>query len=71
MAWPTASGPFPAQGHALDAHAIVRVNPEARDSYLALVTDSTFPDGTVAAALHEPEDLNQGRGQDLNQGRFT
>jgi hypothetical protein len=52
-AWPPAAGPFRTQGHLVDADAVVRVSPEARDGYLALVTDSSLPDGTVVAAFHQ------------------
>lgn len=37
-------------------HATVRVSPDARASYLALVTDTVFPDGTVIAMFHQSAD---------------
>ena len=38
------------------SHAIVRVSPDARTGYLALVTDTVFPDGTVIAMFHQSSD---------------
>ncbi|HEY3497694.1 MAG TPA: hypothetical protein VGK73_23515 [Polyangiaceae bacterium] len=48
------SGPVPVRGHLLDFdEALVRVSPEARDRYLTLVTDSSIPEGAVAAQFHQ------------------
>jgi hypothetical protein len=45
--------PFATRGHLVKpSHAIVRVNPEARAEYLALVTDSVLPDGATIAMFH-------------------
>lgn len=48
---------FATRGHLVKpSHAIVRVNPDARASYLALVTDTVFPDGTLIAMFHQSQD---------------
>jgi hypothetical protein len=52
--WEPVGGAFRIQGHLVDAdHAVVRVSPNARDAYQALVADSSAPDGTLVAAFHE------------------
>jgi hypothetical protein len=51
--WPASGDLFQTQGHLVEPdHALVRVSPEARDSYLSLVADSVIPDGTVVAEFH-------------------
>jgi hypothetical protein len=53
MSWEVVSGPLPAQGHFTRHDRIaVRVSPDARDAYLAWVTDSSVPNGSVVAAFH-------------------
>jgi len=56
--WPAANDkPFATRGHLVKpSHAIVRVNPDALASYLTLVTDTVFPDGTVIAMFHQSLD---------------
>lgn len=51
--WPPASEPFTNRGHAgAGPVAVVRVSPEARDSYAHLVRDSALPDDSVVALFH-------------------
>ena len=48
---------FPTRGHLVKpGYAVVRVSSEARASYLALVTDSVVPDGTLVAMFHQSRD---------------
>jgi hypothetical protein len=50
--WPPVNpAPFASRGHQPEAQVDIRVNPESRALYGALVTDSVFPDGTVLAEL--------------------
>jgi len=52
-AWPTVGEAFANLGHAgAGTLALVRVSPDARATYEALVRDSTMPDGTVVALFH-------------------
>jgi hypothetical protein len=49
--------PFSTRGHLVKpSHAVVRVSPDAREKYLALVTDSVLPDGSVIAMFHQSRD---------------
>ena len=51
---------FATRGHLVKpSYAVVRVSPESRDRYLALVTDSVLPDGTVIAMFHQSRDAAQ------------
>jgi hypothetical protein len=56
--WPAVNDePFATRGHLVKpSHAIVRVSPEARASYVALVTDTVFPDGSLIAMFHQSAD---------------
>jgi hypothetical protein len=56
--WPAVNDTaFATRGHLVKpSHAIVRVSPDARSTYLALVTDSVFPDGTLIAMFHQSRD---------------
>ena len=56
--WPAANDTaFSTRGHLVKpSHAIVRVSPDARSPYLALVTDTVFPDGTLIAMFHQSRD---------------
>jgi hypothetical protein len=48
---------FPTRGHLIKpSHAIVRVSPDARAEYAALVTDSVLPDGASIAMFHQSAD---------------
>jgi len=52
-AWPTVGEPFADLGHPGEGGlGRVRVSPEARAGYEALVRDSTMPDGTVVGLFH-------------------
>jgi hypothetical protein len=52
--------PFPTRGHLIKpSHAIVRVSPEARADYLALVTDTVLPEGSTIAMFHASQDGNE------------
>jgi hypothetical protein len=45
------SAPFTSRGHLPEQRVDVRVNGVARANYVALVTDSVFPDGSLLAEL--------------------
>jgi hypothetical protein len=50
--WPAENAaPFVSRGHELPEAVDVRVSPESRPIYQALVADSVFPDGSVLAEL--------------------
>jgi hypothetical protein len=52
--------PFPTRGHLIKpSHAIVRVSPEARADYLALVTDTVLAEGSTLAMFHTSQDGNE------------
>jgi len=56
--WPAINDrAFSTRGHLVKpSHALVRVSPDARSQYLALVTDSVLPDGSVIAMFHQSRD---------------
>ncbi len=59
--WPPASEPFTNRGHTgAGPVAVVRVSPEARDSYAHLVRDSALPDDSVVALFHLKADQRPG-----------
>jgi hypothetical protein len=61
FAWPKANDePLRSQGHpALGTNIDVRVTPAARETYLNLVADSEFPDGTSIAQISRDKARNQ------------
>jgi hypothetical protein len=70
-AWPPLnSTPFTSRGHQPEQEVDVRVSPESRDSYLALVADSVFPEG---AALAEFSHAGSGPGYVMRKtgGRWS
>ena len=68
--WPAANDTaFSTRGHLVKpSHAIVRVSPDARSPYLALVTDTVFPDGTLIAMFHQSRDGSE-RGSECSRVR--
>jgi hypothetical protein len=62
--------PFTSRGHRPEQRVDVRVSPESRSTYGALVTDSLFPDGSVLAELSHAGD---GRGYGMRKagGRWS
>ncbi len=60
LEWPAVNtAPFTSRGHRPEQRVDVRVSPESRTNYSALVTDTVFPDGSVLAELSHAGD---GRG---------
>lgn len=54
---PVSPTAFATRGHLVKpSYAVVRVNPEAHAQYLALVTDSVLPDGSLLAMFHQSRD---------------
>lgn len=50
--WPSLNpAPFTSRGHQPEQQVDVRVSPDSRAAYLALVADTVFPNGTVLAEL--------------------
>ena len=58
--WPALNeAPFTSRGHQPEQAVDIRVSPESRPTYIALVTDSVFSDGAVLAELAH---AGEGRG---------
>jgi hypothetical protein len=54
---PVNESAFATRGHLVKpGYAVVRVSSEARESYLALVTDSLLPDRALVAMFHQSRD---------------
>lgn len=69
--WPAAnSAPFPSRGHQPEQQVDVRVNDVARSSYVALVTDTVFPEGSL---LFEQAHGHEGLGYAMHKagGRWS
>jgi hypothetical protein len=63
--WPALNAaPFVSHGHQPEQSVDVHVNPESRELYQALVSDSVFPDGSVLAELPRGRD---GRGYGMRK----
>ena len=52
--------PFPSRGHGAGRYTLeLRVSPESREAYVALMPGTTLPNGALIAAFHRESRLGQ------------